>query len=135
MLVVVVVINKGMVGVPLPDQDLGLCFAKPRPSNITSSIPNALALSLSLSLSLALALSPSPAHHSFTMATAPISKNHVAPPSAAGTPAAAATAEKGAMAYYEKVRKELREMIQRKRVLDKNFVCASLDLSFHDIGQ
>lgn len=133
MLVVVVVINKGMVGVPSPDQDLGLCFAKPRPSNITSSIPNALALSLSLSLSLA--LSPSPAHHSFTMATAPISKNHVAPPSAAGTPAAAATAEKGAMAYYEKVRKELREMIQRKRVLDKNFVCASLDLSFHDIGQ
>lgn len=66
------------------------------------------------------------------MATAPISKNHVATPSATGTPAVAATAEK---VYYEKVRKELREMIQRKRVLDKNFVCASLDLSFHGIGQ
>lgn len=60
------------------------------------------------------------------MSTAPI-KNHVVPPSAAGTPAAA-TLEKGAMAYYEKVRKELRDMIQRKRVLDKNLVCFSSNL-------
>lgn len=68
------------------------------------------------------------------MSTAPI-KNHAVPPSAAGTPAAAATVEKGAMAYYEKVRKELRDMIQRKRVLDKNLVCFSSDLFFHDLRQ
>lgn len=68
------------------------------------------------------------------MSTAPI-KNHAVPPSAAGTPAVAATAEKGAMVYYEKVRKELREMIQRKRVLDKNLVCFSSDLFFHHFGQ
>lgn len=112
-------------------QDLGLCFAKPCPSNITSIL---IALVL-LALAPPPALVPSPARPSFVMATAPISKNHVAPPSATGAPTVAATAEKGAMVYYEKVRKELREMIQRKRVLEKNLVCVSLDLSFHDIGQ
>lgn len=56
------------------------------------------------------------------MSAAPMSKNHVAPPPIAGASAVPGTAEKGAMAFYEKVRKELREMIQRKRVLDKNLV-------------
>ncbi|KAH8144742.1 uncharacterized protein LAJ45_11243 [Morchella importuna] len=42
-------------------------------------------------------------------------------PSSASTPSAVpGTTEKGAMLYYEKLRKELREMLQRKRVLDKN---------------
>lgn len=59
-------------------------------------------------------------HHtrSLVMSAQPIKT-----PSSASTPSAVpGTTEKGAMLYYEKLRKELREMLQRKRVLDKNLV-------------
>lgn len=61
------------------------------------------------------------------MSATPVNKNHAVPPPSAATSAAApGAADKGAMASYEKVRKELREMIGRKRVLDKNLVWTPL---------
>lgn len=120
--------NKGMVGVPSPDrQDLrqALDFEH----HVVSPPCPSLALALP-------SLPRQPARPSFVMATAPIVKNHAIPPPTVGTPAVAATVvDKGALVYYEKLRKELREMIQRKRVLEKNLVCVSLDLSFYDLGQ